>query len=249
MRRLRRLPDPPRLPGAAPLQDVRQLGAVQTGQAGTRPAQHGQGQWHYVPNELVSPPAPAPQPQPGSPAANNDGTTAPRRRRRNRPPRGGPPSRDGASDRSEQAESETLTYDPTVSAGESSAAARRARRHDLTETDRQEYNFPVPLKPPFLDEPTNPLCATTAKRSFPPRTSSILSMCCWGICEQPFLPRKGTVQTRHRGTPGWDRKSMSGGLGALHLRHPFGATTLQTCARSPNGRERCRFGKCKSKRI
>ncbi|CAE7534105.1 UCK2 [Symbiodinium necroappetens] len=149
--------------------DVRQLGAVQTGQAGTRPAQHGQGQWHYVPNELVSPAAPAPQPQPGSPAANNDGTTAPRRRRRNRRPRGGPPSGDGASDRSEQAESETLTYDPTVSARESSATARRARQHDLTETDRQEYDFPVPLKPPFLDEPTNPLCATTAKRSFPPR--------------------------------------------------------------------------------
>ena len=92
----------------------------------TRQAQHGQGQWHYVPAGHAPPPAPGPRP--GDDDAG--GLPPPRRRRRNRRPRGGPPPGDGASERSEQAESETLTYDPTVSAGESSATSRRARRHD-----------------------------------------------------------------------------------------------------------------------
>ena len=53
----------------------------------TRPAQHGQGQWHYVPAGHAPPPAPGPRP--GDDDAGGL-PPAPRRRRRNRRPRGGP---------------------------------------------------------------------------------------------------------------------------------------------------------------
>ena len=75
----------------------------------TRPAAHGQGQWHYVPaGDWPPEAAPNPQPSPGDPVATSGRPAAARRRRRQRRHRGGPPSGDGASERSEQPESETL---------------------------------------------------------------------------------------------------------------------------------------------
>ena len=160
----------------------------------TRPAAHGQGQWHYVPAGDWPPgAAPNPQPSPGDPVVTSGRPAAARRRRRQRRHRGGPPSGDGASERSEQPESETLTFDPTVSVGDSSETSRRARRHDphprrppgvpVQQADRrgdEPQRLPDPPLPrPELDHPSHLMTLDDVKDAATPGRKSKTSTATW----------------------------------------------------------------------